>query len=81
MKPQLQRILAVLGLILICASIVLWLAGLFSGAAKALLLNISLYCFLGAAAILLFIRFRRSQDGNNGDEPKKNPRPGGIERL
>ncbi len=73
MKPQHQRILAVLGLILICASIVLMLVGLFFGAAKALLLNISLYCFLGAAAILLFIRFQRGQDGNDGDESKENP--------
>ncbi len=73
MKPQLQRGLAVLGLILICASIVLMLVGLFSGTAKALLLNISLYCVLGAAAILLFIRCHRGQDDNDGDESKKNP--------
>lgn len=72
MKPQLQRILAVLGLILICASIVLMLVGLFSGAAKALLLNISLCCFLGAAAILLFIRFQRDQDRKDGDESREN---------
>ena len=61
-----QRILAVIGLVLIFASIVLMLVGLFAGAAKALLLNISLYCFLGAAAVLLFLSFKHKQaEGEN----------------
>ena len=53
MKATLQRIWAVIGLVLIIASILLMLVGLFAGAAKALLLNISLFCFLGAVAVLL----------------------------
>ena len=64
------RILAVIGLILIFASIVLMMVGLFAGAAKALLLNISLYCFLGAVAVLLFLSFKRRQaeDEKSADE-------------
>ena len=61
MKPAYQRILAVIGLVLIFASIVLMLVGFFAGAAKALLLNISLFCFLGSSAVLLFLSFRRKQ--------------------
>ena len=56
-----QRILAAIGLVLICASIVLMLAGMFMGAAKALLLNVSLFCFLGAVTVLLIISYRRKQ--------------------
>ena len=65
-----QRILAVIGLVLIFASIVLMMVGLFAGAAKALLLNISLFCFLGAAAVLLFLSFKRKQaeEENSADE-------------
>lgn len=66
-----QRIWAVIGLVLICASIVLMLVGLFTGAAKALLLNISLFCFLGAAAVLLAlsaIRKKQQEAGNNDEE-------------
>ena len=61
MKPTIQRILAVIGLVLICASIVLMLAGMFMGAAKALVLNISLFCFLGAVTVLLFVSYQRKQ--------------------
>ena len=56
-----QRILAVIGLILIFASILLMLIGLFTGAAKALLLQISLYCFLGAVTVLLYLSYKRKQ--------------------
>lgn len=61
MKPQVQRILAVIGLVLIIASIVLMLVGLFMGAAKALLLNISLFCFLGAVTVLLIVSYNRKE--------------------
>ena len=44
MKANFQRILAIVGLVLIAASIVLMLVGFFAGAAKELLLNISLLC-------------------------------------
>ena len=56
-----QRILAAIGLVLICASIVLMLAGMFMGAAKALVLNVSLFCFLGAVTVLLIVSYRRKQ--------------------
>ena len=56
-----QRILAVIGLVLIFASILLMLIGLFAGAAKQLLLSLSLYCFLGAATVLLYLSFKRKQ--------------------
>ena len=62
MKPTIQRILAVIGLVLICASIVLMLVGLFCGSAKALLLNISLFCFLGAVAVLLALSAIRKKN-------------------
>ena len=65
MKTTIQRILAVIGLVLMFASILLMLVGLFVGAAKALLLNISLICFLGAVTLLLILSYRRKQ-----------PRPG-----
>ena len=65
-----QRILAVIGLILIFASILLMLIGLFTGAAKALLLQISLYCFLGAVTVLLYLSYKRKQaeSENSADE-------------
>ena len=65
-----QRILAVIGLILIFASILLMLIGLFTGAAKALLLQISLYCFLGAVTVLLYLSYKRKQGEteNSADE-------------
>ncbi len=64
-----HRILAVLGLVLMGASIVLMLAGFFAGAAKALLLNISVLCFLLAATVLLILNYRRKQaDAAKPDE-------------
>ena len=65
-----QRILAVIGLVLIVASIVLMLAGMFMGAAKALVLNVSLFCFLGAVTVLLIVSYRRKQQEteNSADE-------------
>ena len=62
MKNTLQRIMAVIGLVLIFVSILLMLAGLFAGAAKALLLNISLFCFLGAVAVLLALSAIRKKN-------------------
>ena len=61
MKSTTQRILAVIGLVLIVSSIVLMLAGMFMGAAKALVLNISLFCFLGAVTVLLIVSYQRKQ--------------------
>jgi len=61
MKPQFQRILAIIGLVLIVASIVLMLVSFFTGAAANLLSNISLVCFAGAVAVLLFLSFKRKQ--------------------
>lgn len=68
MKATIQRILAVIGLVLIFASILLMLVGFFAGAAKALLLNISLFCFLGAVAVLLFLSYRRKQPESTDEE-------------
>ena len=56
-----QRILAVIGLVLIFASILLMLVGMFAGAAQKLLLSLALYCFLGAATVLLYLSFKRKQ--------------------
>ena len=61
MKPQFQRILAIIGLVLIVASIVLMLVSFFTGAAANLLSNISLFCFASAVAVLLFLSFKRKQ--------------------
>ena len=68
MKPTTQRILAVVGLVLICASIVLMLAGMFMGAAKALVLNISLWCFLGAVTVLMIVNYKRKSVQKQNDE-------------
>ena len=62
MKNTLQRIMAVIGLVLIFVSILLMLVGLFAGAAKALLLNISLFCFLGSVTVLMLLSYRRKQE-------------------
>ena len=61
MKATTQRILAVIGLALIAASIVLMLVSFFTGTAANLLSNISLFCFAGAAAVLMFLSFKRKQ--------------------
>ena len=57
-----HRLLAVAGLVLIVVSLVCMMAGFFAPAARALLLNISLVCFLGAAAILLGLSALRKRD-------------------
>ena len=61
MKATTQRILAVIGLVLIVTSFVLMIVSFFTGAAKDLLSNISLFCFAGAAAVLMFLSFKRKQ--------------------
>ena len=64
-----QRVLAVIGLVLIFTSILLMLVGMFTGAAKALLLQISLFCFLGAVTVLLYLSFKRKQaEAEKSDE-------------
>ena len=64
-----QRIWASIGLVLIVASIGCMLVGLFTGAAKALLMQISLVGFVGAAGILLalsIIRKKAKDAAENG---------------
>ena len=56
-----QRVLAVIGLVLIFASILLMLIGMFADAAQKLLLSLSLYTFLAAATVLLYLSFKRKQ--------------------
>ena len=68
MKPATQRILAVIGLVLICLSIVLMLAGMFVGTAKAMVLNISLFCFLGAVTVLMIVNYNRKAVQNQDDK-------------
>ena len=63
-----QRILATIGLVLIFASILLMLVGMFVGAAKALLLQISLFCFLGAVTVLFYLSYKRKQAENESTE-------------
>ena len=61
MKASTQRILAAVGLVLIFTSILLMLIGFFTGAAAALMGNISLFTFAGAVAVLMFLSFKRKQ--------------------
>ena len=68
MNPTTQRILAVIGLVLICLSIVLMLAGMFVGTAKAMVLNISLFCFLGAVTVLMIVNYNRKAVQNQDDK-------------
>lgn len=70
MKANFQRILAIIGLVLILASIVLMMVGFFAGAAKELLLNLSLFCFLGSLMVLLIVSARRKKAQPEQSEPK-----------
>ena len=64
-----QRVLAVIGLVLIFASILLMLIGMFAGAAQKLLLSLSLYTFRGAVTVLLYLSFKRKQaEAEKSDE-------------
>ena len=63
-----QRIWAALGLVLIVASIVCMMVGMFAGSAKALLMDISLVGFLGAAGILLALSILRKKAQEKGDQ-------------
>ena len=56
-----QRILAVVGLVLMAVSLVCMIGGMFAGAAKGLVTLISLVCFLGAVVILLTLSAKRKQ--------------------
>lgn len=56
-----QRIWASIGVVLILVSIVCMLVGLFTGAAKALLMQISMLGFVGAAGILLALSIIRKK--------------------
>lgn len=66
-----DRIWAVVGLVLIAASILCMLAGSFVGAAKGLLMNISLFCLAGAGAILLLLGVKRRNAQT--DDPQDKP--------
>ena len=63
-----QRIWAALGLVLIVASIVCMMVGMFADSAKALLMDISLVGFLGAAGILLALSILRKKAQEKGDQ-------------
>ena len=65
-----QRIWAVVGLVLIVASIVCMMASMFAPAAKDLLLNISFSGFIGAAGVLLALSAirKKQQEADNKDE-------------
>ena len=49
---------------------VLMLVGFFTGAAAALLSNISLFCFAGAVAVLMFLSFKRKQAAQAQEDTK-----------
>lgn len=57
-----HRIWAYIGLVLIAVSIVCMMAGMFAGAARALLLNISLTTFIAALAVLVILSVIRKRD-------------------
>ena len=65
-----QRIWAVIGLILILASILCMMAGMFFPAAKGVLFNISFGGFIGAAGVLLALSAirRKAQEAETKDE-------------
>ena len=65
-----QRILAVIGLILMVVSIVTMIGGMFAGAAKPLISSVSLVCFLGAAAILLALSAKRKAADDSEPQDK-----------
>ena len=71
MKTSTQRILAAVGLVLIFTSILLMLIGFFTGAAAALLSNISLFTFMGAVAVLMFLSFKRKQAESEKSEEEE----------
>ncbi len=63
-----QRIGAVIGLVLMALSVVMMLAGMFAGNAKALLLNVSLVCFLLAVTVLFILNYQRRQPEEKAEE-------------
>ncbi len=66
-----QRIWASIGLVLILASIICMLVGLFAGTATALLMQISLAGFVGAAGILLALSIIRKKAKDDAENNKK----------
>lgn len=68
-----QRIWASIGLVLILASIICMLVGLFAGTAKALLMQISLVGFVGAAGILLALSLIRKKAKDDAENDKDQP--------
>ena len=66
-----QRIWAVIGLILIVVSILCMLVGLFTGAAKALMMQIALFGFVGSVGILLALSLVRNKARQEDDGEQK----------
>ncbi len=62
---NMDRIWALIGLVLIAASLICMLAGCFLPDARALLMNISLITLAGAGAVLAFLGVKRSRDKQN----------------
>lgn len=65
-----QRIWASIGVVLILVSIICMLVGLFTGAAKALLMQVSLVGFVGAAGILLALSIVRKRTNSDAENDK-----------
>ena len=65
-----QRIWAAVGLVLMFASIICMMAGMFVPAMKDVLLNISFIGFIGAAGVLLALSFlrKKQQEANSREE-------------
>ncbi len=66
-----QRIWAVIGLVLIVVSILCMLVGLFTGAAKALMMQIALFGFVGAVGILLALNAIRNKAKKDEDRDQE----------
>ncbi len=62
-----DRIWASLGLVFIVISAALMIGGFFAGAAKGLLLNISMVCFLIAVTVLMLLNYKRSKAAGEKD--------------
>ena len=63
-----KRIWAALGLVLMVISLVCMIAGMFTGAAKELLLQIALLTFLAAAGVLLGLKAMEKRQDSDKQE-------------
>ena len=66
-----QRIWATFGLVLMVVSLVCMIVGMFTGAAKELMMQIALLSFLGAAGVLLGLKGLQKRQENQESEKQE----------